>query len=54
MDEEFNNSENATTINQLSSVLSCFIVDENLSDLLIHSIERSLTFPLIRHINLSL
>lgn len=44
--------ESAASINKVSSVLSCFIVDDNIASVISQSYKRALTYPLYRHFEL--
>jgi len=46
-------SESGITINKLSSLLSCHIIDEDFYHLIKHSYKRALSYPLIRHYSLA-
>lgn len=45
--------ESGATINYLSSVLSCFICDNSLNEIMIESYRRALTIPMIRNFELA-
>lgn len=45
--------ESAATINYLSSVLSCFICDDKLEDLIIECYRRALSLAMTRHFSLA-
>lgn len=45
-------SESGATVNYLSSVLSCFICDNTLHEVIRECYRRALTIPMIRHFEL--
>ena len=45
--------ESGITINKLSSILSCHVVDSTLHDVLLQSYKRALSYPFIRHFGMA-